>query len=488
MNFSFKNARRGAIGAAFVAGALIGTAGTGLAATVLGSDVFSDVPRGAYFDDAVGEMYNIGVIKGYENTDRFGPNDFVTRGQVAVMMQRFRDELNGTVDNDNDSTSSSSRSSSSRSSSSSSFSSSYNPKGTFRFTTTGYTVNENQTSVNISVVRIGGNEGSASVNYAITAGSAKAGEDYETISGTLSFASKETSKTFSMKILNDSDSEGSETATITLSNATNGAGIGSPSTATLTILDDENGGGSSNSSGNSSNSSASSNPKGTLSFAATSYMVNEAAGTATITVQRTGGSSSAVGISYATSNGTANSGNQYTSTNGTLSFGAGETTKTFTVSITDDGSSDGNKTFNITLSSVTGGATLGTPSAVVVTIHDDENATYGSGSIKLSKAEYDVLESSGKAEILVQRTGGANNTVSVTYSTTGGTATSGGDFTNTNGTLTFAPGETGKIVTIPLIKDSSEEADDEEFYFNISPGSGNPTVISPTSTKIIIAD
>src|SRR3989344_781011 len=78
------------LSAQFTFGLLLGMVGTGVAATLKGSSVFGDVQPGSYYDTAVGEMYSLGVIKG--NPDgTFRPGDFVTRADVAVMLQRFRD-------------------------------------------------------------------------------------------------------------------------------------------------------------------------------------------------------------------------------------------------------------------------------------------------------------------------------------------------------------------------------------------------------------
>ena len=75
-------------------------------------------------------------------------------------------------------------------------------------------------------------------------------------------------------------------------------------------------------------------PAGTLQFSSATYSVNENGGSVTITVTRTGGSNGAVGVSYATSNGTAAAGSDYTSTSGTLSWANGDTSnKTFSVPI-----------------------------------------------------------------------------------------------------------------------------------------------------------
>ena len=61
--------------------------------------------------------------------------------------------------------------------------------------------------------------------------------------------------------------------------------------------------------------------------------------------------------------------------------------------------------------------------------------------------------------------------VTVNYSTLGNTATSGTDFTTTSGTLTFAPGETSKVVTIAVTRDILVESN-ESFFVDLSNASG----------------
>jgi hypothetical protein len=129
----------------------------------------------------------------------------------------------------------------------------------------------------------------------------------------------------------------------------------------------------------------SSNP-GSLQFSAAMYNVNENGGTATITVTRTGGSDGTVGVHYATSNGSATAGSDYTAKSGDLSWSNGDSvSKTFTVSITNDSTYEGNETVNLTLSNPTGGAALGAQSTAVLTIIEAEiNLTSGWNMISLS--------------------------------------------------------------------------------------------------------
>ncbi len=113
---------------------------------------------------------------------------------------------------------------------------------------------------------------------------------------------------------------------------------------------------------------------GTLQFSSSSYSVTENAGTATITVIRTGGSDGAVGVSYATSNGTAIAPDDYTATSGVVTFADGDMTpKIFNITIINDAQVEGNETVNLALSNPTGGATLGNPNTAVLTINDDDS-------------------------------------------------------------------------------------------------------------------
>ena len=105
---------------------------------------------------------------------------------------------------------------------------------------------------------------------------------------------------------------------------------------------------------------------GALQFSPATYSVVENAGTATVTVTRTGGSAGAVGVTVATSTGgTATASVDYTAVSQTVSFATGDTAKTVTIPILNDATAETNETVNLTLSNPTGGATLGTPSTAV---------------------------------------------------------------------------------------------------------------------------
>src|SRR6185503_13759461 len=111
--------------------------------------------------------------------------------------------------------------------------------------------------------------------------------------------------------------------------------IKAPSTATVTILDDDG--------------------PGTMDFSSPTYSVVEGAGIATITVTRASAANLVESVDYTTvelaaGTGHATAGTDYTTTAGTLTFNAGEMSKSFQVPVNDDSDFENDETLNVQLS------------------------------------------------------------------------------------------------------------------------------------------
>ena len=171
-----------------------------------------------------------------------------------------------------------------------------------------------------------------------------------------------------------------------------------------------------------------------------------------------------VTVDYATSNGSATAGDDYTATSGTLSFTAGTTSGTISVPIAADDENEGDETFTVTLSNASG-ATLGTGTATgtIRNRYITPTASISGGGGK----EGD--DGAIAFAVTLDRT--AASTVTVDYATSDGSATAGEDYTATSGTLSFAAGETGKTVSVP-IGDDNENESDETFTVTLSNASG----------------
>jgi len=142
--------------------------------------------------------------------------------------------------------------------------------------------------------------------------------------------------------------------------------------------------------------SAAAPPAGNFQFSSSTHSAAESAGSAVLTVTRTGGDQGAVNVTYTTSNGTATAGSDYTATSGTLAFVNKQLSKTITVPVTNDATTESSETFKVTLTGVSDGL-LGSPVEAVVTILDDDGAP-SVGSIALSAAAYSVSEGGGTGD------------------------------------------------------------------------------------------
>lgn len=233
---------------------------------------------------------------------------------------------------------------------------------------------------------------------------------------------------------------------------------------------------------------------GTLQFSSATYSGGESGSPFTVNVTRTNGSDGTVTVNFATSDGTATGGAScapgidYVNNSGTLTFLNGETSKTFDVTVCDDAVTEPDETINYTLSNATGGATIGTPGTAVQTIVDNDVLTYTvavndvrihEGNTGTAFATFNVTLSSMNN---VRNLGGT--IASVQYATANGTATAGGDYLATSGTLNFD--STGTLtVSVPVLGETVKEAN-ETFSLNLTNPSPNTTITDNQGIGIII--
>jgi hypothetical protein len=202
----------------------------------------------------------------------------------------------------------------------------------------------------------GPSSNTVSFGVGLTNGTAVEAEDFQGVGGGELISAGQTTRTISVPIIGDTISEASETFFLNLANPAN-ATI-SDNQGIATIIDDE----------------SSSKPP-TVQFSVQRPSVAESAGRVVIEVTRSGDLSAPATVEYATSaQSNASDRSDYTSAFGKLTYAAGESSKTFTVFITDDVFVEGLELFTITLSNPTGGASLGNPVIAFVQIIDNDTS------------------------------------------------------------------------------------------------------------------
>jgi hypothetical protein len=282
------------------------------------------------------------------------------------------------------------------------------------------------------------------------------------LSGTLTFAAGELTKTITIK---------TATSTATTTSALDVKLIG-PTNALLgrsegvaTILDKD--------------STAAGDPIVTVR----DVVVDETAGSAAFTVVLNKPAVGGESFSYQTQDDTATAGQDYTAVGlTTYTFAAGEMVKTIPVAITNDGLAEGDEAFSLVLSSPSG-LSLATPKATAVIAANDSVTT---NPLKLTVQDAAAYEGQGYVDFYVRLDALSTNTVTVNYSTVNGTALAGAtnDYLAQTGTLNFAPGETIKTVRVAVVDDKTVESTENLQLVLSSPA--NATLDRAVGSAIIV--
>ena len=255
----------------------------------------------------------------------------------------------------------------------------------------------------------------------------------------VTFVPGDTSESVSVPVTVDAIDEADETFSVTLSDPTNAFLAGT--SEEVTIADDD--------------------ATPTLSVAdATNVTEAVGGGTQSFVVTLSAASGLGVSVVAATTPGTAG-GLDFTSVASSLVFPAGTTQQILQVAVLDDDLDEPNETYSVDLSSpVNAGIADGSGSG---TILDDDIYP----SISVTPASPSTAES-GAVSFDVVLSEPSNQTVTVSWSTSNGTATAPADYTAQAATLlTFAPGVTSQPIEVAIANDALDE-DNETFSINLT--------------------
>ena len=284
-------------------------------------------------------------------------------------------------------------------------------------------------------------DGTVTLDYTTADQTALAGVDYQTTSGTLSFNSGEQSKTFTVNLIDSDLAEVDKTFLINLLNLQNGGlNVVLPDNqAEVTIVDHDQ-----------------------PHFSIEDVIVNEAAGTADITVTLNQSLTSVITVDFSSTDDSATSPSDYQSKSGTLTFNPGDTTQIIQISIIDSDMTEPDETFLINLTNPQSSVyqPILSDSQAVVTIQDNDPGL-------LSINDITIDEDARTALLTVSLDHAASRAISVDFATTDDSASSGSDYQSKSGTLTFNPGDTTQTIEITLVDSDLVEAD-ETFLVNLS--------------------
>jgi hypothetical protein len=310
----------------------------------------------------------------------------------------------------------------------------------------------------------------ASVSFATANGSATAGSDYSTTSGSLSFAACQGSQTVNVPVIGDTVDEPDETFVLNLS-APSGATISDP-TGQGTILDDDPA------------------PQVFISDCAVSEG-NSGTANCSFAVTLSSASSATVTVNYATASNTAVAGSDFNAASGTVTFPPLTTgPQTVDVAVIGDVVDEPDETFVVNLSSPAG-ATLGDAQGLGTIVDDDAAPQISIGDCAQAEGQF----GSTSCTFNVTLSNPKSTTVTVNYATSNGTAIAGSDYTTVSGTVTFPALSTAQTVSVPVLGDLVDEPDETYTVTLSSPsggtigdGQGLGTIVDDDPTPEVIVE
>lgn len=319
-------------------------------------------------------------------------------------------------------------------------------------------------TVSFSVLLTNPSASTVTVDYATADGSGVAGSDYTAKSSppSLSFSPGQVLETVIVIVTDDALNEDDETFTLNLSNASGATVVDAQSVGT--ILDDDVE--PDISIGNATVTEGDSGPV-IASFAVTLLAV----------------SGREVNVDYATPDGTATAGSDYETSTGTVVFAAGETTKQINVTVNPDVVAETDETFTVDLSAPLNANILAATGLGTIT-DDDEGP-------KIAVDDPAVTEGAGGTTALtftVSMDPASLADVTVDYATADGTAAAGSDYTAASNTLTFAPGDLTKAVTVDVTGDARYEPNETLTLELSDPLGGMSKIVDTQGTGTITND
>ena len=272
----------------------------------------------------------------------------------------------------------------------------------------------------------------------------EAGSDYTSTTGTLRFEPGETTRTIQVPALDDETREDTESFTVELSDPEGATLVGDTGAGAITDDDEDK-----------------------LPGLSIGDAVPVAEGvTALFPVTLSAVSEEAVTVAFATADGTAVDASDYTATVGTLTFEPGTTRRTIEVVTLEDDTEESEEGFTVKLSDPTGATLEDDTGSGTITDNDG-----GSGSLpEMSIGDAAAVEGA-TAEFEVTLRPPAGHAATVRYRTVNRTALEGSDYTGTNGTLRFEPGEEARTIRVPVLDDEILE-DTESFAVELSDPAG----------------
>jgi hypothetical protein len=289
----------------------------------------------------------------------------------------------------------------------------------------------------IAVTRSGDLAAAVGARYATADGTAHNPYDYPATTGEITIPAGQASASFTVPVRGDLGYESPETFTVTLTESIGGAVLDPRTTTAVRIL--------------------STDPPPTYRLMSTGVIAYEGGRDGCVKILSSDSWSTETSVDYATADGSATAGADYRTLTGTLRTVEGplndkQRKVSVCAAIVDDDVAEADETFTLSLANPTGGASIGHPDTVQVTIIDNEP------HLRFAATDpQHISERAGTVMATVTRTGDTSAAVSARIQPLASTAENGTDYQMATDTVTLAPGQATAQLPVTLINDDDTE-------------------------------
>ena len=256
--------------------------------------------------------------------------------------------------------------------------------------------------------------------------------DYSGVPANVMFSAGETSKAFTFTATQDTVDDDGESVLLTFGTLPATVQTGTTTETTVNITDDD---------------------AAEVSFGQSAYTVAEG-GMVSVEVTLTSAPASAVTVPVTHTPQGATSSADYSGVPANVMFSAGETSKAFTFTATQDTVDDDGESVLLTFGTLPDTVQTGTTTQSTVTITDDDIPS--SVVVNFGSATYTVTEG-GTVDVTVILDDDPERTVTVPIGTINEGGASGSDYSGVPATVTFSSGETEKTFTVTATEDNLED-------------------------------
>ena len=341
------------------------------------------------------------------------------------------------------------------------------PEVTVSYSSASYSATEGGTAATVQVNLSAQPERSVTIPVSASGSDGATSADYTLSTRSVTFSSTQTSRTFTVTATDDTVDDDGESVALSFGNLPTRVTAGNPATETVSLIDNDV-------------------PEVTVSYSSASYSATESGSAATVTVNLSAQPERSVTIPVRASGSGGATSADYTLSTRSVTFSSTQTSRTFTVTATDDTVDDDGERVALSFGRLPTRVTAGNTSTSTVSLDDND----ASPTVTLSLSSDSIGENGGSTAVAASLNHASSAATTVTVAATAISPAVPGDFTlSPNKTLTIAAGATASTGTVSVTaNDNRVDAPDKTVTVAATVSNTQGIAGDPADKSLTITD